>query len=85
MRLENQVLALSLHLSLFSYFIAMPFETLRVSLIPFYIILCNYYFFKVKQSPSNVALSIQKLALSVHDTGMFGDLPKPRVKSSHRH
>ncbi|XP_003387855.1 PREDICTED: uncharacterized protein LOC100631408 [Amphimedon queenslandica] len=40
---------------------------------------------EVKQSPSNLALSIQKLALSVHDTGMFGDLPKPRVKSSHRH
>jgi hypothetical protein len=40
----------------------------------------------MKQSPPDpkqVALSIQKLALSVQDTGLFGALPKPRV-NSHR-
>ncbi len=31
--------------------------------------------------PSDVANSIKLLALSVQDTGMFGDLPKPRLNS----
>ena len=32
--------------------------------------------------PEGVANSIKALALSVQDTGMFGDLPKPRWNSS---
>lgn len=46
----------------------------------------NYYSLSIVQAedqidPSDVARSIQQLALSVQDTGMFGDLPKPRIDS----
>ena len=33
--------------------------------------------------PEEVGRNIRVLALSVHDTGMFGDLPRPRTKESH--
>jgi len=32
-------------------------------------------------TPTDVASSIKALALSVQDTGMFGDLPRPRIRT----
>lgn len=47
-------------------------------------LLCNAFVHILLQTQiavEKMAASIQALALSCHDTGMFGELPKPRVNS----